>query len=288
MVQATKASILQIMILNMNLLSKGGSSLADIKNVMLGLTQVQKIYAGTDLVFEKIIDATAPITSIRPFDAINNPTNTYTAAQTVYLDCNEMADTYYTLDGSDPTTASTLYTGNGIAIDATTTIKYFSVDLAGNAEAIKTTTYTINAPSAPAFPRYIRFIGYGDNVSAATTRLVELQVMFGATNLLLNKLPISGEAVSTGGTIDKATDGIITMSGYPIWWNGAGIPTLVYDLGDWYDVTQVKVWMYSTAGDPRQTKFKIDISADNVAWFNVVDYSANTTAQPVDGWIFNI
>ena len=99
---------------------------------------------------------------------------------------------------------------------------------------MKSLTYTINTqPTIPAYPRYFRFIGYGDNVSAATTRLVELQVMYGATNLLLNKLPISGEAVSTGGTIDKVTDGDTTMAGYPIWWNGAGIPTLTYDLGDY-------------------------------------------------------
>src|SRR3982751_4102038 len=119
-------------------------------DVRLGAVQVDKIYSGTNLVYEKqAIDTTAPITSIRPFDAVNNPTNTYTAAQTVYLDCNEMANTYYTIDGSEPTTASTLYTGNGILIDATTTFKYFSVDLAGNTEAVKTTVYTINMADVP-------------------------------------------------------------------------------------------------------------------------------------------
>ena len=62
--------------------------MAEIKNVKLGNTQVNKIYAGNDLVFEYIPDTTAPITSIRP-----DATITYTEAQTVYFDVNEMCDT---------------------------------------------------------------------------------------------------------------------------------------------------------------------------------------------------
>jgi hypothetical protein len=276
----------------MNLPSKGAFSVGEIKDVKFGTVQVDKIFIGTDLVFEKIIDTTAPTTSIRPIDAVNNPTNTYTDDQTVYFDVNEMSDTYYTMDGTTPTTASTKYVGNGILIDKTTTFKYFSVDQAGNTEAVKTTTYTINkVPQAPAYPRYIRFVGYGDNVSGATTRLVELKAMYGATNLLLNKLPMAGyKAPDTGNTIDKATDGIITHASgsYPIWWSGVGIPSLVYDLLDWYDVSQIVVVMYSPNTDPRQTKFKIDISANNVDWFNVVDYSTNTTPQPEAGFTFNV
>lgn len=268
--------------------------MVQIKNLYLGTIQVDKIYSGSDLVFEKTpIDTTAPITSIRPYDATNNPTNTYTEPQTVYLDVNEMCDTYYTLDGGTPTTASAHYLGGGILIDATKTIKYFSIDQSGNAETVKSLTYTINEPppaEAPAYPRYIRFIGHGDQTSAGTTRLVEFQAFWGATNLLLNKLPMAGyKAVDTGGTIDKATDGITTMSGYPIWWSGEGVPVLTYDFGDWYDISQIKVWMYSiTATAPRQTRFKIDISADNVAWFNIIDHSQNTTVQPDNGWVFTV
>lgn len=124
--------------------------MAQLSDVRLGSTKVDKIYCGADLVYEKApLDTTAPTTAIRPWDAIGNPTNTYDSAQTIYLDCNEMADTYYTLDGSTPTVNSTLYTGGGISIPNTTTIKYFSVDVAGNVETVKTTVYTISVALPP-------------------------------------------------------------------------------------------------------------------------------------------
>jgi hypothetical protein len=133
----------------MNLHSKGEYSVGEIKDIKFGTVQVNKMYIGESLVFEKVIDTTAPITTPRPLDTVNNPTNTYTTAQTVYLDVNEMCDTYYTINGTTPTTASPRYLGDGIYVDATTTIKYFSVDIAGNTEAVKTTVYTINAVDLP-------------------------------------------------------------------------------------------------------------------------------------------
>jgi hypothetical protein len=138
--------------------------------------------------------------------------------------------------------------------------------------------------------RYVRYQGYGDQTNAATTRLVELQAMEGATNRLLGKVPISGEAVSSGGTIDKATDGSLSMASgaYPLWWMGAGIPTLTYDLGAAYPIDTLKLWMYSVDVDPRQTKFKLFVSKDNVNWTTVIDMSANTTVQPANGWAYTL
>ena len=134
----------------MNLLSREVYSLAQLSDVRLGSTKVDKIYCGTDLVYEKApVDITAPTTAIRPWDAIGNPTNTYDSAQTIYFDCNEMADTYYTLDGNTPTVNSTHYEGGGISVSTTTTIKYFSVDVAGNIETPKTTVYTISVAQPP-------------------------------------------------------------------------------------------------------------------------------------------
>jgi Chitobiase/beta-hexosaminidase C-terminal domain/Bacterial Ig domain len=55
--------------------------------------------------------------------------------------------TYYTIDGSVPTTSSPVYTAP-FTVSATTTVKLFSVDNAGNAEAVNSQTIEIDA-SAP-------------------------------------------------------------------------------------------------------------------------------------------
>ena len=114
--------------------------MADIIDVKLGSNQVNKMYVGTDLVFEKVIDTTPPITTVYP-----DPTDvnlTHYAGTKVWLEVNEMCTTYYTLDGTTPTTNSTIFT-DAFTLDATTTIKYFSVDVAGNVEAVKTTVFDI-------------------------------------------------------------------------------------------------------------------------------------------------
>ncbi|WP_255298463.1 extracellular catalytic domain type 1 short-chain-length polyhydroxyalkanoate depolymerase [Brevibacillus dissolubilis] len=85
-------------------------------------------------------DTTAPVTTASPAGG------TYTSAVSVSLTANENATTYYTTNGTTPTTGSTSYTGP-ISISTNTTLKYFSVDTAGNAEAVKTQTYTISAGS---------------------------------------------------------------------------------------------------------------------------------------------
>ena len=58
------------------------------------------------------------------------------------MSANEPTTTYYTLDGSAPTTSSTIYS-NPVTISDDTTLKFFSEDAAGNREATKTETYTI-------------------------------------------------------------------------------------------------------------------------------------------------
>ncbi|MBU8896531.1 chitobiase/beta-hexosaminidase C-terminal domain-containing protein [Corallococcus sp. M34] len=77
-----------------------------------------------------------------------NPTaGTYSNQVSVELTCNDgsgsgCSATYFTRDGSTPTTQSSLYQ-SAIVVRADTTLRFFSVDKAGNAEAPRQEQYVI-------------------------------------------------------------------------------------------------------------------------------------------------
>jgi hypothetical protein len=87
----------------------------------------------------------------------------YTTSQTVMLSSTAAgANIYYTLDGSTPTTSSTLYANDPIVVAAATTVKAISVADGFANSAVATASYTFQA-ATPAFsPR-------GGTYSAAQT-----------------------------------------------------------------------------------------------------------------------
>jgi hypothetical protein len=89
-----------------------------------------------------LYDSAVPVTTAVPAGG------TYTAIQAVTLSCSDGTGsgcdhTYYTTDGTTPTTTSSVY-GSPISIPITTTLKYFSRDRAGNQETVKTQIYTVD------------------------------------------------------------------------------------------------------------------------------------------------
>jgi YD repeat-containing protein len=89
-----------------------------------------------------IIDTTPPTTTVSPTGG------TYNSAQSVTLTCTDGSGfgcdkTYYTTDGTTPTTSSPVYS-SPINISVMTTLKFFSTDLASNSETVKTEVYTID------------------------------------------------------------------------------------------------------------------------------------------------
>ncbi len=99
------------------------------------------------------IDSVAPITTIS-CNAAACSAGWYKASVRVSLTSSDtggsgLAATYYTTNGSTPTTSSTLYTAP-FTVSSTATVKFFSVDKAGNAEAVNSQVVQIDttAPSA--------------------------------------------------------------------------------------------------------------------------------------------
>jgi hypothetical protein len=84
-------------------------------------------------------DSTAPTTTD---DSASVGSTCKSSAQTVTLTPSDGASgaaaTYYTTDGSTPTTSSSQGTSITVSASGTYTIKYFSVDKVGNAESVKT------------------------------------------------------------------------------------------------------------------------------------------------------
>jgi hypothetical protein len=104
-------------------------------------------------------DTTPPVTSATPGGG------DYDSAQAVVLSANEPATIYYTVNGTTPTTSSAVYSAP-IAINATTTLKYFARDTAGNKEPVKSQTYTISSnPHAN-----LTWTGYGMCQECHTTQ----------------------------------------------------------------------------------------------------------------------
>ncbi|WP_237664177.1 PHB depolymerase family esterase [Sutcliffiella horikoshii] len=87
-------------------------------------------------------DTTAPITTANPKGG------TYNHSLQVALQVNEEASTYYTIDGSEPSIQSTMYT-EPILITDNTTLKFFSRDPSGNSESIQQEIYVIDESAPP-------------------------------------------------------------------------------------------------------------------------------------------
>jgi hypothetical protein len=258
--------------------------MAETKDVRFGTTQVDKIYCGTDLVYEKNpIDTTPPITTVYPNNHVAEPTYVYSAGTKFWLEVNEACLTYFTLDGSEPTTSSALFREPFI-LDADTTVKYFSVDMAGNVETVKTTVLNIQEPVANNW-RYLKIEGYGSVEEPATTRTVEFEAWEGATNRMSGATILSGDTPNNAGTLAQIKDGVksSTSNTYPLWWTATPNGNIVIDLLAERTLTKLNYYAYSITSVQRANRFKILASNTNngTDWVSIWDMSGNTTPQPI-------
>jgi hypothetical protein len=111
--------------------------------------------------FTVMQDTVAPLTTASPAGG------TYSLPLDVTLLCRDIAGggcaaSYYTTDGSDPTESSLRYTGP-ITITGPTTLKFRSIDVAGNLESVvKSEVYTLTASAllVTASPLRVQVTGY--------------------------------------------------------------------------------------------------------------------------------
>ncbi|WP_052374291.1 Ig-like domain-containing protein [Methanobacterium sp. SMA-27] len=111
-------------------------------NIIFGSNTTEKYTIPT--IPNKIYIGQVRLTDTSPPTAVANPNGGfYKTSKSVTLKMSEPGIIYYTKNGTAPTTSSTKYTAP-ITIKATTTLKFFAKDLAGNKSPIYSRTYTID------------------------------------------------------------------------------------------------------------------------------------------------
>lgn len=100
------------------------------------------VASGTSVTVTTVyVDNVAPVLTI-------TPSATFTGTQTVTMSTNETATIYYTTNGDTPTVSSLVYS-TPLTVTATTTIKAFAKDTAGNSSSVQTVIYTLNTDTQP-------------------------------------------------------------------------------------------------------------------------------------------
>lgn len=105
-----------------------------------GVTKLGR--AETPKSYKYIVDMVPPTVEAVPSGGL------YNSAKSVVLNCYDTGGagcdkTYYTTDGSEPTTSSSVY-ASPLSISTATTLKYFSKDKAGNSDVVNQEIYSID------------------------------------------------------------------------------------------------------------------------------------------------
>jgi hypothetical protein len=135
-------------------------------------TTVKAIATASGFVQSATATSTITISSTPPpaaMPSISPVTGTYTSPQTVTItDATSGSSIFYTTDGSQPTTSSTLYT-NAFTVNATTTVKAIATASGFSQSSTATSVITIQSGSAPTVNFTTGFTSTGLQFNGRTT-----------------------------------------------------------------------------------------------------------------------
>jgi len=180
---------------------------------------------------------------------------TYTTARTVTLStATSGAAIYYTTDGTEPTTLSTLYSG-AINIGVTTTIKAIAVKEGMNNSGILTAVYTLKAAQPTASPAAGTYTTTQNVTLTTTTADAQIYYTTNGTNPTTSSTLYSGAISISATTTLKA---IAVKDG----WNNSDILTAAYTLNIPTTLTE-NVWAngYLAGGYGGEQWFKFSATA---------------------------
>lgn len=171
----------------------------------------------------------------------------YNTTKTITLKISEPGTIYYTLNGSTPTTSSTVY-NVPITISTTTTLEYLAVDLATNKFPIYKQTYTIN--KIPPKVSTTNPTNQKTGVSKTSTITIKfIENIKNSTNY--NKITVKNSA---GKTINITK----IISGTTI-----SIKTSTKTANTWYTVTIPGAAISDMAGNNLQTTYTFKSKQEN-------------------------
>ncbi len=200
-------------------------------------------------------DATAPSTSaLCNFGSCAGPFSSTVSVNLASSDDSGgsgVAATYYTTDGSDPTTSNTrtLYAGPFL-VSTTTTVRYSALDKVGNVETPQSVTVTVNSSG-------IALIQKGQNSGNVSTLAVTLPAASVSGDTLVAVVAV---AAGSSASVHDVTDSSGTA------WTAA--PVVGFLTG-----TNSRVEIWYRLGAPSVTSVTVTLSAAKAAAMNVSEWS---------------
>ena len=238
---------------------------------------------------------------VSPVTTDNTDSSWHTSPVTITLTCSDTsgsgcATTYYTTDGSIPTTASAQGTSIVLSTDGVYTIRYFSVDVFGNSEVVKTAANQVRVdqtnPTNPGTPttttptnsttqvwnwttstdltsgvaRYLLSIDGGAQINIGNVLTFTTNLSQGTHTFALQAQDIAGNlsGVVTGNVVVDTTNPVTTDSGIDTLWHNTPVTVTLNCTDNLSGCSQI---VYTTDGlDPITSPTRVVVAGSSTSF----------------------